>query len=168
MLTQHTYFNLDAFANPSTDLIWNHTLQLPYSHRNLEADLGALPTGKILNITRDSLDDFWSAPHQLGFGSSRHDFTNHCGGGCNGYNGMWILDNVPSTNAVVTRLASPWSGITAELRTNQAGLVIYSCYWMNGSIKIKSTQGRASGDGNVKSSGCLAIEAQDWIDGINQ
>lgn len=168
MLTQHTYFNLDAFANPSTDLIWNHTLHLPYSHRRLAYDAGALPTGEIPIIPPNATDDFWSAPHQLGFAQSHADWQGHCGGQCTGYNGQWVLDNVPSTNSIVTSLASKWNGITADLRTNQAGIVIYTCYWMDGSILIKKTQGREGGDGNVKSSGCVAIEAQDWIDGINQ
>ena len=47
MLTHHTYFNLDAYRNPDTVKIWNHTLYLPYSKRYLVADDGALPTGKI-------------------------------------------------------------------------------------------------------------------------
>ena len=29
MLTHHTYFNLDAFKNPATDKIWEHTLHMP-------------------------------------------------------------------------------------------------------------------------------------------
>jgi len=168
MVTTHPYFNLDAFANPSTDLIWNHTLHLPYAKRNLAADDGALPTGEIITIPVNSSDDFWSAPHQLGFATGRPDFTGHCGGACTGYNGEWLLDNVPSPDSVVAQLASPWSGITADFRTNQAGIVIYTCYWMDGSILIKSDQGRKGGDGNVKSSGCVAIEAHDWVDGINQ
>jgi len=168
MLTQHTYFNLDAFANPSTDLIWNHTLHIPYGKRNLAADAGALPTGEIITVPANSADDFWSTPHQLGFATGRPDFTGHCGGQCTGYNGQWLLEGVPDKNTVVARLASPWNGITADLRTNQQGLVIYSCYWMDGSILLKKTQGRKGGDGNVKSSGCVAIEAHDWVDGINQ
>lgn len=29
MLTHHTYFNLDAFKNPDTDKVWEHTLHMP-------------------------------------------------------------------------------------------------------------------------------------------
>jgi aldose 1-epimerase len=39
---------------------------------------------------------------------------------------------------------------------------------MDGSIPIKSTQGIQGKKGNVKSGGCVAIEAQDWVDGINK
>lgn len=167
MLTQHTYFNLDAYTNPVTDLIWNHTLHLPYSHRNLAADGGALPTGEILTISPNGTDDFWSAPHQLGFADTHADWTGHCGGQCTGYNGQWLIDDAPP-DAVVTRLESQYTGIVAELRTNQKGLVVYTCYWMDGTIPIKRTQGVEGSDGKVKSGGCVAIETHDWIDGINQ
>ena len=52
--------------------------------------------------------------------------------------------------------------------TDLPGVQVYSCYWMNGAIQIKKTQGLPGGDGNVKSGGCVALEAQDWSDGINQ
>jgi aldose 1-epimerase len=169
MLTDHTYFNLDAFANPATDRIWNHTLHMPYAHRNLQADAGAVPTGKILYPAKGTIDDFWSATHQLGTASGNPEWIDHCGGGCNGYNGEFLFDDVVPKGAVVAQLASAWSGIKAELRTNQAGLVIYTCNWMDGSAPIKtSTQGLEGRPAVVNRDGCVAIEAQDWVDGINQ
>jgi aldose 1-epimerase len=84
MITQHTYFNLDAFANPSTQRIWNHTLHLPHSHLRLSIDSNALPTGEILSIPPNLLDDFYSTPRQLGFGDSRLEFATHCGSTCSG------------------------------------------------------------------------------------
>ncbi|OCL07794.1 aldose 1-epimeras-like protein [Glonium stellatum] len=167
MLTQHTYFNLDAFANPSTNKIWNHTLQLPHSHRNLAIDGNALPTGEIVNISRNSIYDFWSAPRPLGFATARADFANSCGSTCNGYNGQWLLDSDTPKDDVVAKLSSNWNGISAELRTNQAGIILYTCYWMDGLILMKSTQGLVGASKNVTSSSCIAIEAQDWVDGIN-
>lgn len=168
MLTDHTYFNLDAFANPDTDLIWNHTLHLPYAHRNLEGDAGALPTGKILEPEENSTDDFYSAPHQLGYASGNADWEDHCGGGCHGYNGQFLFDDDVPEGAVVAELSSEWSGIKAELRTNQAGLVVYTCNWSDGTAPIKSTQGLKGRPAVVNGDGCVALEAQDWVDGINQ
>lgn len=78
---------LYAFANPSTNKIWNHTLHLPYSHPNLAIDGNALPTGEIVNTSRNSIFDFWSAPRRLSFTTSRAEFANSCGNTCNGYNG---------------------------------------------------------------------------------
>ncbi|KAK0630426.1 galactose mutarotase-like domain-containing protein [Bombardia bombarda] len=168
MLTQHTYFNLDAYKNPATPLIWDHTLYLPYSKRYLEADQGALPTGKILTADPGTINDFASKP-SVQFGHAVNDslFHGNCGanGACEGYNGYWLIEDAPK-DAVVLSLASAFSGVKADLRTTQPGIVLYSCSWMDGSAAIKSTQGLDKSQKVVKSS-CVAIEAQDYPDGIN-
>lgn len=80
MLTQHTYFNLDAYRDPSTDKVWDHTLHLPYSSRYLEADQGALPTGKILTAAKGSINDFASSPNlTLGHARDQPGFEGNCG-----------------------------------------------------------------------------------------
>jgi aldose 1-epimerase len=109
MPTQHTYFNLDAFANPDTDLIWNHTLSMPSGKRYLEPDSGMVPTGKVISLPKDDVNDFWSQPRQLGFASTRPEFKGNCGGGCSGYNNEWIF-NEGSQRDVVVSLSSDWSG----------------------------------------------------------
>ncbi|KAI1451928.1 galactose mutarotase-like protein [Annulohypoxylon moriforme] len=168
MLTHHTYFNLDAYKNPDTLKIWNHTLYLPYSKRYLVADDGALPTGKIATAEPNSINDFASRPGLL-LGHARGDpkFSGNCGGGgaCEGYNGYFLIDDAPEDAAVV-QLASEFSGITADLRTDQSGVVVYSCNWMDGTADLKSTQGSKNNRKVVRSS-CVAIEAQDYVDGIN-
>ncbi|KAF2191139.1 aldose 1-epimerase [Zopfia rhizophila CBS 207.26] len=167
MLTQHTYFQLDAYANPDTRTVWNHTFSMPHSKRVLDIDKNALPTGKINNIAKDSTDDFWSAPHQLGFASGNKGWENHCGDGCHGYNGNWLFDSPRPADAVVATLSSAWSGIKADLRTNQEAIVIYTCNWNDGKTEFKSTQGIAGKDKFIPRDGCIAIEAQDYVDGIN-
>jgi len=167
MLTDHTYFNLDAYKNPATGLIWDHTLSMPYSKRYLAADSGALPTGQILTAAAGSVNDFASKPGQtLGHARNNSQFRSNCGSGCEGYNGFWIFDEAPKDAPVVT-LASPWSGIKADLRTNQPGVVLYTCAWSDGTASLKSTQGTSSRK-KVEKSSCIAIEAQDYVDGINQ
>lgn len=167
MLTQHTYFNLDAYKNLASDAIWDHTLHLPYSKRYLELDDGALPTGKILTAAPGSVNDFASAGNiSLGHAVGAAGFAGNCGGTCAGYNGYWIFDGAPKDASVLT-LASPWNGIRADLRTDQPGVQVYSCYWSDGTAPLKSTQGTATHK-NVTSSSCVAIEAQDYVDGINQ
>ncbi|KAK1776212.1 galactose mutarotase-like domain-containing protein [Copromyces sp. CBS 386.78] len=174
LLTQHTYFNLDAYKNPATDKIWDHTLYMPYSARYLEADQGALPTGKILTAARGSINDFASAANlALGHARDQPGFSGNCGanGACEGYNGYWLIENKPSRDAVVVSLASPFSGVKADLRTDQPGVVLYSCNWMDGSAQLKSTQKLAvNGTAVPRTAGrssCVAIEAQDYPDGIN-
>lgn len=169
MLTQHTYFNLDAYKNPDTVKIWNHTLYMPYSKRYLIADDGALPTGKIGTAEPNGINDFASRPGLfLGHARSDPTFAGNCGGGgaCEGYNGYFLIDDAPKDAAVV-QLASAFSGIKADLRTDQPGIVIYSCNWMDGTADLKSTQGTKTNRKVVRSS-CVAIEAQDYVDGINQ
>ncbi|KAI1337631.1 aldose 1-epimerase [Xylariaceae sp. FL0016] len=168
MLTQHTYFNLDAYKNPASEKIWNHTLYLPYSKRYLVADDGALPTGEIATAAPDSVNDFASKPDMfLGHAQADPKFGGNCGGGgeCEGYNGYFLVDDAPK-GAVVATLASAFSGVKAELRTDQPGVVIYSCNWMDGTADLKSTQGTAENKKVIRSS-CVAIEAQDYVDGIN-
>ncbi|KAF2500086.1 galactose mutarotase-like protein [Lophium mytilinum] len=124
---------------------------------------------KIVNIPLDAVDDFYSAPHQLGFADSTPAFVGHCGGGgsCDGYNGEWLVDAHTPDSAVKLTLASEWSGIKADLRTDQEGLVVYTCFWSDGSAQIKAGQGYEGGPRNITSGDCVAIEAQDWVDGIN-
>jgi aldose 1-epimerase len=168
-VTQHTYFQLDAFANPNNNrTIWNHTFHMPYAKRVMVADQNALPTGVIANVTKDSISDFWTKPKQFGFASGNDDFENHCGAGCHGYNGNWAFDDDRPKKAVAATLSSPWSGIKAELRTNQDGIVIYTCNWNDGKTEFKSTQGIEGQDKFIPRDGCVAIEAQDYVDGINQ
>ncbi|KAF2473391.1 aldose 1-epimerase [Lindgomyces ingoldianus] len=169
MLTQHTYFQLDAFANPTNRTIWNHTLSMPYAHRVMKIDGNALPTGEIANVSKSDIDDFWSAPRQLGFASGNKEFQGHCGGGgaCHGYNTNWAFDDKRPGDAVVATLSSAWSGIKADLRTNQDAIVLYTCNWNDGKTEFKSTQGVKGQDKFIPRDGCIAIEAQDYVDGIN-
>ncbi|KAF1842099.1 aldose 1-epimerase [Cucurbitaria berberidis CBS 394.84] len=167
MLTQHTYFQLDAFARPGNRSIWNHTLYMPEAKRVMEADANALPTGVIANVTAGAIDDFWSAPHQLGFASGNAGFENHCGNGCHGYNGNWAFNTNRDKKATVLSLSSEWSGIKADLTTNQDAVVLYTCNWNDGKTEFKSTQGVAGQNKLIPRDGCIAIEAQDYVDGIN-
>jgi aldose 1-epimerase len=142
---------------------------MPYSKRYLVADDGALPTGKIETAKPNSINDFASSPNLLiGHARTLPGFSGNCGAGgaCEGYNGYFLIDNAPA-NAPVVTLASAFSGIKAELRTDQPGVVIYTCNWFDGTGDLKSTQGTAKVK-KVERSSCVAIEAQDYVDGINQ
>jgi aldose 1-epimerase len=168
MLTQHTYFQLDAFARPDNRTVWNHTLYMPEARRVMEIDANALPTGVIANSSAGDIADFWSAPHELGFASGNAEFENNCGTGCHGYNGNWAFNDGRNKSATALTLSSAWSGIKAELVTNQDAVVLYTCNWNDGKTEFKSTQGVAGQDKFIPRDGCIAIEAQDYVDGINQ
>ena len=168
MLTQHTYFQLDAFKDPTNRTIWNHTLYAPEAKRVLKADANALPTGEIAKISKNDIDDFWSKPHQLGFASGNAGFENHCGNGCHGYNGAVAFNDKRDKKKVALTLSSGFSGIKAELTTDQDAVVLYTCNWNDGKTEFKSTQGVKGQDKFIPRDGCIAIEAQDYVDGINQ
>jgi aldose 1-epimerase len=168
MLTQHTYFQLDAFARPDNRTVWNHTLYMPEAKRVMGIDGNALPTGEIADIPAGDISDFWSAPHELGFASGNSGFENNCGNGCHGYNGNWAFNDKRNKSASVLTLSSEWSGIKAELITDQDAVVLYTCNWNDGKTEFKSTQGVAGQDKFIPRDGCIAIEAQDYVDGINQ
>lgn len=166
MLTQHAYFNLDAYKNPSTPTIFEHTLNMPYSKRYLDIDANALPTGPILTAADNTVNDFASRPNMtIGHARSSAAFNSNCGANCAGYNGFWLIENAPK-DAVVLTLASAFSGVRARLRTNQVGIVLYSCAWSDGKTELKKTQGTAKNK-SVEKSSCIAIEPQDYVDGIN-
>lgn len=136
MLTQHTYFNLDAFANPNTDLIWNHTYSTPFSKRLLEPDASMVPTGKLTTIPKNDINDFWSKPKELGASIQSPGWVGNCGtsNGCEGYNNCWIVDKNPTLDRPVATLSSAWSGIKLDIHTNQGAVQLYTCYYMNGTL----------------------------------
>lgn len=71
----------------------------------------------------------------------------------------------------VARLQSAWSGIQLDVYSNQDAYQVYSCGGQNGSLALKSTQGvfgNASRPRVTEQYGCIVMEVEDYIDGINQ
>ncbi len=85
MLSSHTYWNLDGFANNQTQSVLNHTFYLPYSGQRVGADNILIPTGDILANQQGSVNDFWSAPKQIGHSFSDPEINGNCGFNCSGY-----------------------------------------------------------------------------------
>ena len=70
----------------------------------------------------------------------------------------------------VARLRSAWSGIQVDVFTDQDAFQIYSCGGQNGSMALKSTQGLfnvTDRPRTIQQYGCMVMEVEDWIDGIN-
>ncbi|MCJ1444275.1 MAG: hypothetical protein MMC23_004776 [Stictis urceolatum] len=168
MLANHVYWNLGAFVSGPDSTILNHTLYMPYSKRMIGIDGIEVPTGEILT-TADTPFDF-TTPKQVGA-----DILNAkaCGTGCVGYDNAFIIDrprySAPEDSSLsVLQLSSPETGITLDLKTNQQSLQIYSCVGQNGTLPVKASQ-EHGGDKKtfVNKYGCMVIETQQWIDGIN-
>ncbi|KAL1843654.1 hypothetical protein VTJ49DRAFT_636 [Mycothermus thermophilus] len=172
MLTSHTYWNLDGFANDETDLALNHTFYMPYSGQRVDVDNILIPTGDILPNKKGSVNDFWSAPKQIGKSFSDPEIHGNCGYNCTGYDNCWIV-NRPSTHNwlaednIVASIWSDWSGIKLDIYSDQDAFQMYSCNFQDGTFPLKSTQGRPDGPRTVPKYGCVVLEVQDWIDGIN-
>lgn len=90
MLSSHTYWNLDGFANNETQTVLNHSLYLPYSGQRVDVDNILIPTGDILANQRNSVNDFWSAPKQIGADFSSPELEGNCGLNCTGYGEFWF------------------------------------------------------------------------------
>lgn len=176
MLSNHIYWNLNAFKRPT---ILNDTfVQLPLSERYIGADGILVPNGTIL-MAADTFDG--SPDFEFGkfFGTSLQDTLGLCGTGCIGYDNCYIVDRLPTFSAQeslvsVLRMNSSVTGISMELASNQQAVQIYSCNSQNGTIPIKPSQARRNeieGQGGVEfvnKWGCVAIEPEGWIDAINQ
>jgi len=84
MLSSHAYWNLDGYQNPNTPLALNHTLHMPYAGLRPEVDNILIPTGNILPNHQHGVNDFWSAPKQIGANLTSPDLKGNCGFNCTG------------------------------------------------------------------------------------
>jgi aldose 1-epimerase len=174
MLANHIYWNLNAFREPN---VLNDTLHMPLAQRWVEGDGILIPNGTIgwAAESNHGVMDF-TAGKEIG-----HDYqyaTGVCGTNCTGYDTCFINDRspyyAPDALVPVLHLQSAATGISLDVATNQVALQIYTCNGQNGTIPIKNSQkqrNNAAGAGGVdyvNKYGCIVIETEDWIDGINQ
>lgn len=173
MLANHIYWNLNGFK--ATTILNDTSLWMPYSDRYIEIDNIEIPTGQIGTVSSVPALDFTS-PKLLGTAISSAQ-PGLCGFNCTGIDNAFILDRPLNTGAEASNfpVLSLWSSITGiqlDVSTNQQGLQLYTCNGQNGTVPVKqSQQDRNRGDSNaakyVNKYGCLVIETQAWIDGIN-
>ena len=170
MLANHVYWNLDAFSNPSDNTLLNHTLHMPYASRYVEIDNIEVPTGAIGIVNNTFLD--FTSPKQIG--RDINQAVNACGFGCVGYDNAFILDrprySAPeATDLSMLTMSSKVTGIQLDIKTNQQSLQIYTCDNMKGTIPVKKSQEHSTNGSTtyVPKYGCIVIETQQWIDGIN-
>ncbi|KAJ5574097.1 uncharacterized protein N7459_008524 [Penicillium hispanicum] len=177
MLSNHIYWNLNAFKEAT--VLNNTYLQLPLSERFIAADTIEVPTGEILDVDTayDGALDF-TKPKLIG--QDINKTLGLCGESCTGYDTCFLVDRpaayaAPNSIVPSVRLASDTTGISLDVATNQAAVQVYSCNGQNGTIPTKESQAKRnkaqdgdSGAAYVNKYGCVVIETEDWIDGINQ
>ena len=169
MLANHVYWNLGAFVDTTAQTVLNDTLYMPYAARYVEFDGLEVPTGTIGTVSGTWLD--FTSPKQIGRDVLQG--VNGCGTGCTGYDNAFILDrprySAPEANDIsVLTMSSNSTGIQLDIYTNQQSLQIYTCDNLNGTIPVKKSQQHVPGNTTfVPKYGCVVIETQQWIDGIN-
>jgi len=172
MLANHIYWNLNAFS--AATILNDTTLWMPYSDRYIEIDNIEVPTGGLATVSSNPPLDFTS-PKTVGRDIA--SCLNCCGFNCTGYDNAFILDRPRYTgpeasNFPVLSLWSQTTGIRMDVSTNQQGLQIYTCNNQNGTIPVRQSQQQRNANitgaaGFVNKYGCMVIETQGWIDGVN-
>lgn len=177
MLSNHIYWNLNSFRQPN---ILNDTeLWMPYSARYIQTDGILIPNGSIATTASTPPLDFHS-PRTFGSAITQTNGTNLCGTNCVGIDNAFILDRpAQQSPTAILPVLSMWSnttGIQLDLSTNQQGIQVYTCNGQNGTIPVKPSQQQTNANVNpnaaaptrfIQQFGCVAIEPQAWIDGIN-
>ena len=169
MLSNHVYWNLGAFINERAQTVLDNTLYLPYSHRYVQTAIDQVPNGTIGTVDGTFLD--FTTPTLIG--SQINEAVGNCGINCTGYNNAFIIDGPrysgpEATDLTVLTMSSPETGIQLDVRTNMQNVEIFSCNWFNGTLKGKIDQ-QYAGEATTYYDlhGCIVIEPQGWIDGIN-
>lgn len=170
MLSNHIYWNLGAYVDEEALTILNNTLYLPYAQRRIDTD-GILDPNGSISLTKGTGLDF-TQPGTV-IGDNIPNTKEDCGTGCTGIDNAFITDRspwaAPQNPALdVLTLWSPSTGIQLDVETNQGGIQIYSCVGQNGTVPVKASQQHIQGQTTyIEKYGCIVIETQDWIDGIN-
>ncbi|KAI1965197.1 hypothetical protein LOZ58_001043 [Ophidiomyces ophidiicola] len=183
MLANHIYWNLNAFKDPT--VLDNTFLQLPLSSRYIPTDSHLIPTGDISDVKLSSNGTLDFTKPKL-IGQNIQSATGVCGDNCTGYDTCFIIDrptntsdwtSSPETMVLALNMSSTTTGISMLVNTNQKAVQIYTCNAENGTMPVKPSQvqrNREQGAGNATNSadtvqqyGCVVIEPEGWIDGIN-
>lgn len=133
---------MDGFANPETPTALNHTLHLPYSGQRVGVDGILIPDGTILPNEQYSVNDFWSAPKQIGANQTAPELLGNCGTNCTGYDNCYLVNRAQNgpydwrTSGPVASLSSEWSGIQIDVYTDQDAFQVYTCGGQNGMFRV--------------------------------
>ncbi|CAL1715930.1 unnamed protein product [Somion occarium] len=155
MLTQHIYWNLDAFQG-SEDIL-NHHLHID-SSKVVRVDGNAVPTGQFINVNNSVFD--FRIPKKINW--DWNATVGLCGGECQGYDHCWIYDHDESSKPGVS-LWSDVSGIRLDVTTDSPAVQVYTAFWLDTPRKVVH-----GGPGlNYTSFAAVAIEQEGYIDAVN-
>ncbi|KAF8603117.1 galactose mutarotase-like protein [Ceratobasidium sp. AG-I] len=157
MVTQHVYWNLDAYKE-SQDIL-GHTLRVA-SSKIIQGDEILVPNGNFTPVQGTALD--FRVPQVVGYKWNQTLGYAGCGSDCPGYDNSWVFDK-PQNVAPNLSLYSNNSGIKLEITSNQPVVQIYTSNWL--SLPRKAVHGGPTLLYEPHSA--LAIELQGYVDAIN-
>jgi len=160
MITQHIYWNLDAFLNPNGTIntgnatILGDFLRVPASCV-LAVDGAEIPTGALIDLNNASNTDFdFRAGKLIGTAFDDPGFQGF-------YDNTWIF-NDPLSPRRTTTLMSPITGIQLDIFTNQPATQIYTAF-------LDEPRKAVHGGPNLTYGlfSAVALEQEGWLDAIN-
>jgi aldose 1-epimerase len=101
-------------------------------------DGNLIPNGIILPAQQYSVNDFWSAPKQIGANLTAPELLDNCGTNCTGYDTCWIVNRAQNgpydwrQSGPIASLSSEWSGIKLDIYSDQEAFQMYSCPGQDG------------------------------------
>ncbi|KAI0666056.1 galactose mutarotase-like protein [Trametes maxima] len=152
MLTQHVYWNLDAFQG--SENILDHKLHVDGS-RVVAVDGDAIPTGPFIDVEGTPFDFRTTQA----IGARWNETVNLC---CQGYDNCWIYDKSEEQTPGLS-LWSNVSGIRLDVTTNNPAVQVYTAYWLD--TPRKKVHGGSTL--NYTKWSAVAIEQEGYIDAIN-
>lgn len=169
MLSNHIYWSLNAFTDKNDLTIGNDTLSVPFSKRFIETDEYLVPNGQIGLVNERKGLDFTKARK---IGENIDKANGVCGPKCKGIDTAFILDRPIDSGSIsmdypLLTMKSNRTGIQLDVKTNQRSFQIFSCNTQDGTIPLKQSQQHGNSTSYLQKYGCLVIEPQQWIDGIN-
>ncbi|KAG9124341.1 hypothetical protein FRC07_011978 [Ceratobasidium sp. 392] len=157
MLTEHVYWNLDAFQNGNKDIL-GHRLRIA-SSKVIQGDAIQVPTGNFTQVQGTFFDFRKEQP----IGYKWNDTIGNGGcADCVGYDNPWVYDQ-PASTVPNLSLYSPTSGIKLEITSNQPVVQVYTGNWL-GTLR-KAVHGGPTLKYDKYSA--VAIELQGYVDAIN-
>lgn len=144
----------------------------------VDTDGTLIPTGALVPNKQYGVNDFWSYPggRQIGANFTSPALLGNCGTNCTGYDTCFLVQRDQlgpydwRAEGPVAILSSNFTGIQVSVYTDQDAFQVYSCGGQNGSMAIKTTQGFFNDSLHprvVPQYGCVVMEVEDYIDGIN-
>lgn len=164
MPTTHIYWNIGGFLSPT---VLEDTLHLPNADRFVVGDGILIPTGELRKLKSGDALDFTS-PKKIKEGAG----AKFCGEGAEGIDNAFVFNTTTTEEKyqdgpVQLQWTSADSGIQMSVRTNQPCIQVYAAAAQDGTIPLKKAHSQGKSTGFLEKNGCVVIEPQGIIDGIN-